>query len=110
VIAAFERFLAERRDAAALYILGDLFEYWIGDDDERRWWTAWPARCTLQRCGTKAVPDARQPRFLIGERFASRVGATLLKDPSVVEEHHQKLLLMHGDSLCTRDEDYQDLP
>jgi UDP-2,3-diacylglucosamine hydrolase len=45
--------------------------------------------------------------FLIGERFAARVGATLLPDPSVVELDGQRLLLMHGDSLCTRDEEYQ---
>jgi UDP-2,3-diacylglucosamine hydrolase len=108
VIAAFEQFLAERRDAAALYILGDLFEYWIGDDDDA------PLVDRVARAlhafsdaGPKLYLMHGNRDFLMGERFATRVGATLLKDPSVVEEQHQKILLMHGDSLCTRDEDYQ---
>jgi UDP-2,3-diacylglucosamine hydrolase len=108
VTAAFQEFLAGHRDAAALYILGDLFEFWIGDDED----SALAQRVAL------ALKDfaAAGPRlylmhgnrdFLIGERFATRVGAELLTDPSVVREQHQRLLLMHGDSLCTRDEDYQ---
>jgi UDP-2,3-diacylglucosamine hydrolase len=109
VIEAFERFLAERRDAEALYILGDLFEFWVGDDDEselidrvahalRHFSDAGPALYLMH--GNRD--------FLIGERFASRVGGRLLDEPSVVRSHHQQLLLMHGDSLCTRDEQYQE--
>jgi UDP-2,3-diacylglucosamine hydrolase len=64
VIEAFERFLEERRDAEALYILGDLFEFWVGDDDESELIDRVAhALRPLQRCGTGAVPDARQPGF-----------------------------------------------
>lgn len=105
---AFEAFLEENIEAGALYILGDLFEAWIGDDDDSP---------LVDRAAhlLKAFSDGG-PRlylmhgnrdFLIGERFTARVGATLLKDPSVVSELDRDLLLMHGDSLCTRDEDYQ---
>ena len=108
VTAAFEAFLRQRRDAGALYILGDLFELWIGDDDN----SALTARVALAlrdfaRAGPALFLMHGNRDFLIGERFAARVGATLLPDPSVIESHHQRLLLMHGDSLCTRDEPYQ---
>ncbi|MFT7288961.1 MAG: UDP-2,3-diacylglucosamine hydrolase [Halieaceae bacterium] len=108
VIKAFADFLHAHRDVAALYILGDLFESWVGDDDDsalakqiarmlRSYSSAGPALYLMQ--GNRD--------FMLGERFATRVGAQLLPDPSVVEIDGERLLLMHGDSLCTRDEDYQ---
>ena len=108
VTAAFADFLAARRDAAALYILGDLFEFWVGDDDDsplvaevashlRAFSDAGPALYLMH--GTRD--------FLLGEAFCARVGATLLPDPTVLEIDGERLLLMHGDSLCTRDTEYQ---
>ncbi|EED33108.1 UDP-2,3-diacylglucosamine hydrolase [gamma proteobacterium NOR5-3] len=108
VTEALSRFLDQRRDAKALYILGDLFEFWIGDDDD----------APLVSHVARMLEDYRQSGpdvfimhgnrdFLLGERFMARVGAQLLPDPSVVEIQGQRLLLMHGDSLCTRDTDYQ---
>ena len=108
VTAAFEAFLAERRDAAALYILGDLFEAWIGDDDDSA--LAERVAAALRHysdAGPRLYLMHGNRDFLIGERFCARVGATLLPDPSVIEEQGRRLLLMHGDSLCTRDVDYQ---
>lgn len=105
---AFESFLEARQDAEALYILGDLFEFWVGDDED----SALASRVAhaLKRfaaAGPRLYLMHGNRDFLLGERFATRTGATLLPDPSVVREQHQDLLLMHGDSLCTRDEDYQ---
>jgi len=108
VTSALEQFLDERSDAAALYILGDLFEFWVGDDDD----SALAARVATS---LHAYAD-RGPRlylmhgnrdFLIGEDFCARSGATLLDDPVTVNEHNRHLLLMHGDSLCTLDTEYQ---
>jgi UDP-2,3-diacylglucosamine hydrolase len=108
VVDAFAQFLDARRDATALYILGDLFEFWVGDDDDSE---IAERVARLLREYHKAGPDIYLMHgnrdFLIGERFAARVGATLLPDPRVVERDGQRLLLMHGDSLCTRDEAYQ---
>lgn len=108
VISAFADFLDQRRDAAALYILGDLFEFWIGDDDDSE--IAGQVAHLLrdfQNSGPELYLMHGNRDFLIGERFATRIGATLLPDPSVVERDGRRLLLMHGDSLCTRDEEYQ---
>ena len=108
VTAAFETFLQKRRDAAALYILGDLFEYWIGDDDDSAIATRVAnALRAYSQAGPRLSLMHGNRDFLLGERFCARVGATLLDDPAVVEEQEQRLLLMHGDSLCTRDVDYQ---
>ncbi|WP_439107043.1 UDP-2,3-diacylglucosamine diphosphatase [Congregibacter sp.] len=108
VTEAFAEFLDARRDASALYILGDLFEFWIGDDDDTH----------IATHVTELLRDYRQSGpdifimhgnrdFLLGERFASHIGAQLLPDPSLVEVDGQTLLLMHGDSLCTEDTEYQ---
>ncbi|MFK7831136.1 MAG: UDP-2,3-diacylglucosamine diphosphatase [Congregibacter sp.] len=108
VVRALSVFLQDRRDAHALYILGDLFEFWVGDDDD--------SELVTQVADLLADYSAAGPElylmhgnrdFLIGEAFAARVGAQLLPDPSVVMLGREKQLLTHGDSLCTRDEDYQ---
>ncbi|WP_439100921.1 UDP-2,3-diacylglucosamine diphosphatase [Congregibacter sp.] len=108
VTAALEAFLHEHRDAAALYILGDLFEFWIGDDDDTP--IAMEVARILreyQQAGPELYLMHGNRDFLLGERFVAAVGGQLLPDPSVVEIDGQRLLLMHGDSLCTRDTDYQ---
>jgi len=107
----FHAFLAgEARSAAALYILGDLFEAWLGDDDPDP-----SARSTV--AALRALVDAGVPcfvmhgnrDFLIGERFCRETGATLLEDGTVVEVNGERVLLMHGDALCTDDVSYQRL-
>ncbi|MDP5072016.1 MAG: UDP-2,3-diacylglucosamine diphosphatase [Congregibacter sp.] len=108
VTEALADFLDERRDASALYILGDLFEFWIGDDDDTAIATDVAHLLNdYQRSGPSLYLMHGNRDFLLGPRFMARVGATLLPDPSVVEIQGQRLLLMHGDSLCTRDTDYQ---
>jgi UDP-2,3-diacylglucosamine hydrolase len=106
----FERYLAsdEVRHADALYILGDLVEAWIGDDDDAEL----PMRIAA---ATRAVRDAGVPvyfmvgnrDFLLGQAFAARAGLTLLDDGTVHDIHGRRTLLMHGDVLCTDDIAYQ---
>jgi UDP-2,3-diacylglucosamine hydrolase len=97
----------EARTAAALYILGDLFESWIGDDDD--------ASLAAQVAdATRALRDAGVPvyfmhgnrDFLLGETYAARAGMILLRDPSIIDVGGQRTLLMHGDTLCTDDVEY----
>jgi len=106
----FEHYLAsdEVRHANALYILGDLVEAWIGDDDDAEL----PARIAA---ATRAVRDAGVPvyfmvgnrDFLLGPAFAARASLTLLDDGTVHDIHGRRTLLMHGDVLCTDDIAYQ---
>jgi UDP-2,3-diacylglucosamine hydrolase len=110
---ANERFIAflegEARSADALYILGDFFEYWIGDEDLGEPFNAVIAgllRGVSQR-GTALYLMHGNRDFLIGARFCEATGARLLEDPSVVPLDGEPTLLMHGDTLCTDDHDYQ---
>jgi UDP-2,3-diacylglucosamine hydrolase len=111
--AANERFFSllekQARDAEALYILGDFFEYWIGDDD-----LAYPFHAViagslreLSRSGVALYLMHGNRDFLVGQRFCAASGAKLLDDPTVVELDGERTLLMHGDTLCTDDLDYQ---
>lgn len=108
---AFLRFLDTRaRQAEALYILGDFFEAWIGDDAITPYQHA-IARALRQVAdgGTRLFLMHGNRDFLIGERFCREAGCTLLGDPARVELAGHPVLLMHGDSLCTRDEAYMRL-
>jgi UDP-2,3-diacylglucosamine hydrolase len=111
--AANERFIAflegEARSAGALYILGDFFEYWIGDDDLEAPFNAVIAGLLrgLTRSGVPVYLMHGNRDFLLGEGFCRATGAVLLPDPSVVEVQGEKTLLVHGDTLCTDDHDYQ---
>ncbi|MCB1956082.1 MAG: UDP-2,3-diacylglucosamine diphosphatase [Rhodocyclaceae bacterium] len=91
-----------------LFILGDLFEYWIGDDDDHpvaaRVATALHA---LSEGGTACYFMAGNRDFLLGEAYARRAGLTRLDDPTLLAGPNLKLLLMHGDTLCTDDKPYQ---
>lgn len=116
MVALFLRFLAEQAARAdALYILGDLFEYWIGDDMLDHPATAAalaPVAEGLRALSARGVPVYFQHGnrdFLIGEDFARRCGIRLLPEAQVVELDGVPTLLMHGDSLCTDDVDYQRL-
>ncbi|WP_458526227.1 UDP-2,3-diacylglucosamine diphosphatase [Onishia taeanensis] len=103
--------------ADALYILGDFFEAWVGDDildlpeAEPTGSAALVKRVAaalhaLSRAGTAVYLMHGNRDFLIGKRFAEACGATLLDDPTLLDNDGEPILLMHGDSLCTRDEAY----
>jgi UDP-2,3-diacylglucosamine hydrolase len=106
---ANERFFSfvegEAQGAAALYILGDFFEYWIGDDDLADPFNAIVAGFLrrLTAAGTAVHLMHGNRDFLIGERLCRETGATLLEDPTVTDG----VLLVHGDTLCIDDLDYQ---
>lgn len=105
----FGRFLdGEARHADALYILGDLFEAWVGDDDPSEAGAFVAARLAALAHGGVPVYFVRGNRdFLLGEDYARRCGMTVLPDPAVVVLYGQPVLLMHGDLLCTDDTAYQ---
>lgn len=126
----FERFLeslAQRTDVEALYLLGDLFEYWAGDDDLADPFNA-RICAAIQKVGAGDTPHSKSPGgtarskspggmaifflpgnrdFLVGERFCAATGARLLPDEVVVDLAGTKTLLLHGDTLCTDDIEYQ---
>jgi UDP-2,3-diacylglucosamine hydrolase len=111
--AANEQFIdfleGKARAADALYILGDFFEYWIGDDDLEEPFNAVMAALLrrLTRGGMALYLMHGNRDFLIGERFCTATGAQLLADPTVHEIEGVSTLLAHGDTLCTDDVDYQ---
>ncbi|MCP1650017.1 UDP-2,3-diacylglucosamine diphosphatase [Pseudomonas nitroreducens] len=108
---AFLHFLSTRaRTAQALYILGDFFEAWIGDDgmDEFQHSIARALR-ELSDHGTRIYLMHGNRDFLIGQAFCREAGCTLLRDPSLIDLGGEKILLMHGDSLCTLDVAYMKL-
>ena len=109
----FVEFLGrEATGSRGLYILGDLFDYWVGDDElnaddgaplARRVASALEA---LARTGTPVYVMQGNRDFLLGSSFFSACGALALPDPTVTEIGGVKTLLMHGDTLCTDDRDY----
>ncbi|MGR8919149.1 MAG: UDP-2,3-diacylglucosamine diphosphatase [Gammaproteobacteria bacterium] len=105
----FERFVERARSAAeAVYILGDLFEVWLGDDDETPPHDAvLDALRALCDAGVEVHVAHGNRDFLFGRRFEQRTGARLLPDYAVVELNGERTLLTHGDLLCTRDVKYQ---
>lgn len=105
---AFLRCLDIRaRDAGALYILGDFFEVWLGDDNPDPLADQISAALqALSRQGTAIYLMHGNRDFLIGRDFCRRSGATLLNDPTLIEINGERVLLMHGDSLCIDDADY----
>ncbi len=108
---AFLHFLATRaRQADALYILGDFFEAWVGDDGMSAYQQSIArALRELTDSGTRLYLMHGNRDFLIGKQFCRETGAELLNDPSLVTLEGQRVLLMHGDSLCTQDLAYMKL-
>lgn len=106
---AFLHFLDTRaRQAKALYILGDFFEVWIGDDAMTPFQHGIAgALRRLSDSGTRLYLMHGNRDFLLGKAFCREAGCTLLGEPHTVELAGEKVLLMHGDSLCTRDIGYQ---
>lgn len=109
IIDLFNAFLIRRAaHADALYILGDLFEYWVGDDAHNDEYAS-----TFD--ALKQLTDLQVPvyflhgnrDFLIAERFSQLTGVSLLQEETVITPYQQRILLMHGDTLCTDDVAYQ---
>ncbi|MEG3191248.1 UDP-2,3-diacylglucosamine diphosphatase [Lysobacter sp. D1-1-M9] len=105
----FERFLRDQaRSAEALYILGDLFEAWVGDDDPSETGARVAAGLgALREAGVPVYFIRGNRDFLLGLDYARRAGMTILPDPAVVMLYGRPTLLMHGDTLCTDDVAYQ---
>lgn len=103
--AAFLDFLGDRaRSADALYILGDFFEVWLGDDHDTPF-----NRRIIDALAALDIPKFLMHGnrdFLLGAAFCEAAGMTLLPDPSIVTIAGKRVLLMHGDSLCTMDTEY----
>lgn len=107
---AFAAFLTgPARQAQALYILGDLFEYWIGDDQLEDPFYAQQCRqiVALAASGVAVHFMAGNRDFLCARRFALACGLSILPDPSTIEIAGEKILLAHGDRYCTDDVRYQ---
>jgi len=107
ITALFFEFLKNRAaQAQALFILGDLFEAWIGDDD------LWSEPGLSVAKALREVPTDvyflhGNRDFLLGEAYAERAGITLIADPTVIELGNERVLLLHGDTLCSADRAYQ---
>lgn len=109
ITACFLEFLkSEAPKAQQLYILGDLFEAWIGDDDDSHFLvTIAKALTTLSALGTKIYYIHGNRDFLLGERFAKRSSMILLPEIDLIDLYGQSAVIMHGDTLCTLDIGYQ---
>ena len=100
----------EASEAESLYILGDLFEAWVGDDDPN-------VHYSVIKLALRALVDRDVPvyfmhgnrDFMIGDRFAYETGVTILADPHRVDLYGEKALLSHGDALCIDDVQYQQI-
>jgi UDP-2,3-diacylglucosamine hydrolase len=100
----------DAKDAEALYILGNLFEAWVGDDDPN-------AHYAIIKMAIRALVDSGIPvyfmhgnrDFMIGQRFANETGITILPDPYAITMYGEKALLSHGDVLCPDDPQYQQI-
>lgn len=98
----------EAPKADALYVLGDLFEFWVGDDDKTPF-------ANQIRTEFKALTDSGvrvffiqgNRDFLLGKRFCKQTGITLLDDVCTIDLYGKKAVILHGDTLCTDDVDYQ---
>ena len=106
----FFRFLKDRAQRTeALYILGDFFDAWIGDDDDSELTRAVAREVSnVAQSGTRVYLMHGNRDFLMGDEYARACGAELLPDPSVINLYGHPTLLMHGDSLCTRDQAYME--
>ena len=93
---------------SALYILGDLFEYWLGDDDSNSYITN--IKIALNEYTSSRIPTYYMHGnrdFLIGERFSAETGIRIIPDPTVIQINNEDILISHGDIFCSDDSSYQ---
>jgi UDP-2,3-diacylglucosamine hydrolase len=111
IIQLFIQFLnTQAAQAESLYILGDLVEYWLGDDDNAAGLSdAFNAMRELADKGLKIYLMHGNRDFLMGEQLAQRCGCTLIQEPYIAHINKLPILLLHGDILCTDDLRYQEL-
>jgi len=109
IIQLFVRFVDEiAMHADVLYILGDFLEYWIGDDDKAEGLdSAFNALGRLSQAGKDVYFMHGNRDFLVGTDLANKYNFQIIEDPLLVHINEQPVLLMHGDTLCTDDIDYQ---
>lgn len=109
LVSRFKRFIEEEASKAeALYILGDLFEAWVGDDDTSMAAQTVAASLTaLSQQGTKVYYLHGNRDFLLGEDYAAQCHMEILPDPCIIQCNDESVLLTHGDLLCTDDTHYQ---
>ncbi|WNC73512.1 UDP-2,3-diacylglucosamine diphosphatase [Thalassotalea psychrophila] len=97
----------EAPKAEKLYILGDFFEFWVGDDDDDKFVLDIAAQLkVLSANGTDLFFIVGNRDFLLGKKYAKKAGMTLLPDIQVIDLYGTKAVIMHGDSLCTNDLEY----
>ncbi|GHW04071.1 UDP-2,3-diacylglucosamine diphosphatase [Vibrio cholerae] len=108
ITASFIQFMREEAiKADALYVLGDLFDFWIGDDDPTTF--AEQIKSEFRQLTQQGVPcyfTKGNRDFLVGKRFAQQTGVQLLPDEAVIDLYGQKAVVLHGDTLCTQDTRY----
>ncbi|MGL6172362.1 MAG: UDP-2,3-diacylglucosamine diphosphatase [Vibrio sp.] len=108
ITAAFIQFMREQATQAdALYVLGDLFDFWVGDDDPSVF--AQQIKAEFRQLTQQGVPCyliKGNRDFLLGPQFAKQTGVQLLADEAVVDLYGQTAVLLHGDTLCTQDTRY----
>jgi len=109
ITACFLSFLKNKApQATALYILGDLFEYWIGDDDNSTFINEISHGLKqLNESGVEIFYIHGNRDFLLGNKYAKKSGIQLLPEVDVVELYGKRMVILHGDTLCTRDIAYQ---
>lgn len=98
----------QARQSEALYILGDLFDYWLGDDDPNPEYKK--IKSALTQYTNKEIPTYfmhGNRDFLIGGSFANETGIKIISDPSIIELYGEKILISHGDMFCVDDIAYQ---
>mgnify|MGYP005707485495 FL=1 len=107
---AFENFINSKINSRdELFILGDFFEQWIGDDNEDSFIKSIKNILKAKTARGLKIHFMHGNRdFLIGDKFCEEVGVKLLNDPFIINLNGKKVMLMHGDSLCTDDKAYQD--
>ncbi len=109
ISACFLRFLKnDAIEAEKLYILGDLFEAWVGDDDDSPYLsTIAKALSNLAQSGTKIFYIHGNRDFLLGKHYAKQARMELLQEVETIDLYGKHVVIMHGDTLCTRDIAYQ---
>ena len=103
-----EFLLEEGSKADTIFVLGDLFEYWLGDDDPNASFAE--IKDLLKKLSDKNISIFfihGNRDFLIGESFAEETGCHILNDPHVIDLYGKKVLISHGDIFCTDDKEYQ---